>query len=665
MAASGRVPRLLAFLICTFLALGGSSAFGQTFEVQWDPTSSGGSVLGGSGTWDTTSAQWWDPDNFADVNWSNNGNPFAPNPGYPYDAYFLTQGATAGTIALATPITVGNMYFEPTDFTKNFTLTGSTLTLANQDAGGNTAGIIDIGSQTGQGGIAVINSVVASGSNGLTLTGNGMLVLGNVNTGLTGPVTVSGGTIYCANTANSGNSVLGYASSITINNGGAITVDGFLTTSGGAYNAFVGGQGGSGPIIINQGGLLAQTTALNGGGNNNVSNNLGTLLLNGGTISSTTTSYDSTWNFRALGTTGNGNTSYIVGPGDIDLAQHLHASTVFNIVAPDQVYMNSILTSSPWGTNSSDSMVLTGGGTLTMANANAAVSNGGKFVTPVILQNGTIQVANASALSGNLVDTTPSGALNFGAISSATLGGLAGSGSVVLQNASAAPVTLSVGNGVFGGNLSGPGGLTHTGGLLMLTAPQSYGGPTIVTGGVLQINNPTISGFGNGAGWTFSTSAASNSTAGQRGVNGDTATTTSNGVGSTATTMWYNTPLPLGGNTPWTATFSFDDLFGNGADGTCFVLQNAGNAVFSGSAAGGYQGLAGILTPTSPGNSSVARPVRLALRGRLEPENLQRQPDRPRREPRVEHECRQRGHHRHGLRQPARHGHSHGRHREL
>ena len=173
----------------------------------------------------------------------------------------------------------------------------------------------------------------------------------------------------------------------------------------------------------------------------------------------------------------------------------------------------------------------------------------------------------------------------------------------MLQNASAAPVTLSVGNGVFGGNLSGPGGLTHTGGLLMLTAPQSYGGPTIVTGGVLQINNPTISGFGNGAGWTFSTSAASNSTAGQRGVNGDTATTTSNNTGSTATTMWYDTPLPLGGTTPWTATFSFTDLFGNGADGTCFVLQNAGNTVFSSTATGGYQGLAGILLPTSSGSN--------------------------------------------------------------
>ena len=140
-----------------------------------------------------------------------------------------------------------------------------------------------------------------------------------------------------------------------------------------------------------------------------MSNNLGSLLLNGGSISSATTSYDGTWDLdKGLSTSGSGFTSYLVGPGDYDVAQHLHASTVFNIVAPDQVYMNSILTSSPWGTSSSDSLVLTGGGTLTMANANAAVSNGGKFVTPVILQNGTIQVANASALSGNLVDTTPS-----------------------------------------------------------------------------------------------------------------------------------------------------------------------------------------------------------------------------------------------------------------
>ena len=92
-----------------------------------------------------------------------------------------------------------------------------------------------------------------SDSYALTVTGGGMLVLQAVNPGLTGPVTVSGGTLYCAYTGNSGNCTLGNASSITINNGGAITVDGYLTNTSGAYNAFVGGGGAPGPSTSTRG----------------------------------------------------------------------------------------------------------------------------------------------------------------------------------------------------------------------------------------------------------------------------------------------------------------------------------------------------------------------------------------------------------------------------
>ena len=69
---------------------------------------------------------------------------------------------------------------------------------------------------------------------------------------------------------------------------------------------------------------------------------------------------------------------------------------------------------------------------------------------------------------------------------------MAGFGSIVLTNAGAQPVALTVGgNGQstnYGGILSGGNGLTKVGsGTLTLTASQSYGGPTVISGGGLQL----------------------------------------------------------------------------------------------------------------------------------------------------------------------------------
>ena len=98
-----------------------------------------------------------------------------------------------------------------------------------------------------------------------------------------------------------------------------------------------------------------------------------------------------------------------------------------------------------------------GPGTLTLS-----ASNGYTGIT--LISGGTLLLANTAALSGSTFDTSGSGSLSFGTFTNVTLGGLQGSGSLALNNASPAAVSLSVGGNnastTFSGGLSGSGSLT-------------------------------------------------------------------------------------------------------------------------------------------------------------------------------------------------------------
>ena len=72
------------------------------------------------------------------------------------------------------------------------------------------------------------------------------------------------------------------------------------------------------------------------------------------------------------------------------------------------------------------------------------------------------------------------------------LGGLNGAGNVALATAASEPVTVNVGNNgqstTYGGVLSGAAVSAKQGaGILMLTAPSTYSGPTVISGGVLEL----------------------------------------------------------------------------------------------------------------------------------------------------------------------------------
>ena len=93
------------------------------------------------------------------------------------------------------------------------------------------------------------------------------------------------------------------------------------------------------------------------------------------------------------------------------------------------------------------------------------------------------------------MDTSGAGAISFGSLTAAALGGLQGSRSLALTNTAGTGLALSIGaNGAstsFSRSLSGSGSLTKVGsGTLTLAGSNTYSGGTTVTAGTLAATNP-------------------------------------------------------------------------------------------------------------------------------------------------------------------------------
>jgi autotransporter-associated beta strand protein len=115
-------------------------------------------------------------------------------------------------------------------------------------------------------------------------------------------------------------------------------------------------------------------------------------------------------------------------------------------------------------------------------------------------------------LQNSTLDTSGTGVLSFASLTSATLGGLTGPGTLALSNSTASAVALSVGNNnassTFSGMLNGTGSLNKIGsGTLVLSGTDIYTGGTIVTAGTLIATNSNAIPHGTsltvGAGGTF------------------------------------------------------------------------------------------------------------------------------------------------------------------
>jgi autotransporter-associated beta strand protein len=142
-----------------------------------------------------------------------------------------------------------------------------------------------------------------------------------------------------------------------------------------------------------------------------------------------------------------------------------------------------------------------GSGTLTLNAANT-------FSGTTRAGLGTLLLANSLALQNSTLnlDSADNGAVSFGTLNAATLGGIAGSRDRVLENASNAAVALTIGNNnqaaTYTGVLSGAGSLTKVGtGVQTLSGMNTYNGGTAINAGTLLFTKtsamPSLSGGGD------------------------------------------------------------------------------------------------------------------------------------------------------------------------
>jgi autotransporter-associated beta strand protein len=148
--------------------------------------------------------------------------------------------------------------------------------------------------------------------------------------------------------------------------------------------------------------------------------------------------------------------------------------------------------------NGSGGLVKNGTGTLTLRGLNT-------FTGGTTVNGGTLDLANGGALMYSTLTVPASGIVFDQTVGNAafTLGGLAGTGNLALQNnaASPAPVALTVGGNnsttTYWGVLSGSGSFTKTGtGSVWLMGNNSYSGGTTVVAGTLETYPATLPNYG-------------------------------------------------------------------------------------------------------------------------------------------------------------------------
>ena len=226
-----KVPRTFLLFLGTSLAVELYVAHADVATAYWDPTKTGGSAAGGTGTWDGTSLSWSSAaTGGTDGAWFNGNN-----------AVFAGAG---NTVTLGAPITVGNLTINSSGYTiatsngdpltvNGGITTGYTSTGASNITG--TGGLVMNGNQTinvADGGVGMNISTVLSGSGVITKAGAGSLGLNQANT-FSGNWVVTGGLLGINSDAALGADPTEFqADNITLNGGGLATAVNFSRATG-------------------------------------------------------------------------------------------------------------------------------------------------------------------------------------------------------------------------------------------------------------------------------------------------------------------------------------------------------------------------------------------------------------------------------------------------
>ena len=381
-------------------------------------------------------------------------------------------------------------------------------------------GEIDVGDTAGQTGTLRISSstalVLCSGSSYNNTQGFSGVYVG-INGG-TGHLTLTGNAVLDATQViplGGGSDVISIGVNTSTSPGvGTVTVAGnSIMRAGSGYGTnpsyITVGEGGSGDLTIQDQGLVQANFFYLGSQEwFGISGGSGTLHLNGGTLSVPAVGNDS-------GTTGN---LYFNGgtlQATADSSSFLNVRGTFHGYVQSggavidsnghNITINQALLTGVSLPATDGGLAKVGNGILTMAATNTYSGN-------TLVIGGTLALGSPLALQQSTLNTSGSGALSFGALTSATLGGLTGSGTLDLSNTASVGVIVNVGNNnastTFSGDLSGAGSLTKVGrGVLVLSGTDSYFGGTIVDAGTLCVTNASAIPDGMsltvGAGGTF------------------------------------------------------------------------------------------------------------------------------------------------------------------
>jgi autotransporter-associated beta strand protein len=450
----------------------------------WDPMHTGNSQKnpsgsGGTGTWDTTSNNWFN--GTTDVSWPNSSNGDTA-------VFSGTSFSSGGTVTLGTDIKAGALTFN----SNGYTVTGKkTLSLVELD---NRLGVAQ--------GITATISANISGL-GFSKTGMGTLTLSGANTWATFTA-VSGGTLRLG-AANA----LPSSAAVTLDNvpGATLDVNNFKTSiarlnGGGAKGGNV--TLGSGTLTVGEGsfsGVISGTAKVQGAGLTMVGPGTLTLagantypgptLVKGGTLKlgAKNALFKNTEVTLEQATTldlGNYTVSIaaLSGKGKVTLGSGALSVGLglFNgvISGAGDLIKTGDQTLTLGGANNYMGMTTITGGTLQLG-ANNALPSG---TTVTLFAAGTLNLNNKNATIASLTGKGGNVVLGSGTL---TLGSGAFSGAINLGSG-----TLKVGSGVFNGVISGKGNLIKVDGPapVQLGGTNTYTGTTTINAGTLYPTAP-------------------------------------------------------------------------------------------------------------------------------------------------------------------------------
>ena len=559
----------------------------------WDPNHTNGTNLGGSGTWNVTGADWFNPSTCADQAWNNaNGDTAVFSGNY-------------GTVTLNSGIQAGELDFS----TDAYLLQSGSLAISG-------SGTIDVGSGLG----ATISSSL-SGSNGLTLTDAGTLLLSGSNT-YNGATEVNNGTLQLRSSIALGNSsgVGGY---------GGLDLDGQQIGSNVSLEGFAGTLTNSSSASAGFGGTIDENDSnsfvVTGNGNITVSGDVNystltmdgdnTLILSGyggyggvlniesGTVQLASTSAlaeETTVEASSYGYGGYGGTLDLNGQWlDSSITLENFGGTVTNSNGSSAGIEGSINAGSPtsFTVTGNGSITLSGAvnyyySTLTMDGDNTLILSGyaGGYGGTLDVESGTLQPVTYLDSSTSLV---VNGTLDLQSYSQ-TVNSLSGNGSItgyggtvlnVLENYS---YTGTIDNVTVEENGSPVGGGGGSGGTLYLTAGETYqlnGAPsdytTIEGPGTLDLNGQSLDStisLGEFSG------ILTNSSWNAAGVAGSV-----NAYSPESFTVTGNGNITLSGN----VNYSYSTLTMDGNDNTLILAGSNGYGGY-----GGYGGTVNIESGT-------------------------------------------------------------------